>query len=99
MLTRRVVLKGAAAAALGRSVGAQGVGRPSYAYVGSFTTEARLARGDGIHVYRIDASTGTWTHTQHVSGLVNPSFVILSRDQRFLYSVHADESYATAFRV
>src|SRR5215831_11486593 len=46
-----------------------------FAYVGSFTTAQRKARGDGI----------------------NPSFLALSPDQRFLYSVHGDGDYATAF--
>jgi 6-phosphogluconolactonase len=41
-----------------------------YAYVGSFTTAQRKARGDGIHVYRADPATGAWTHLQHVGGLV-----------------------------
>ena len=70
-----------------------------FAYVGSFTTEKRKARGDGIHVYRVDPATGGWTHVQHVGDLVNPSFLALSRDQRFLYSAHGDETYATAFAV
>jgi 6-phosphogluconolactonase len=68
-----------------------------YAYVGSFTTAQRKARGDGIHVYRADPATGAWTHLQHVGGLVNPSYLALSHDQRVLYSVHGDEEYATAF--
>src|SRR6266851_192049 len=68
-----------------------------YAYVGSFTTAQRKARGDGIHVYRADPATGAWTHVQHIGDLVNPSYLALSRDQRFLYSVHGDEDYATAF--
>jgi 6-phosphogluconolactonase len=68
-----------------------------HAYVGSFTTAQRKAHGDGIHVYRADPSTGAWTHLQHVDGLVNPSYLALSHDQRFLYSVHGDEDYATAF--
>jgi 6-phosphogluconolactonase (cycloisomerase 2 family) len=68
-----------------------------FAYVGSFTTGKRQARGDGIHVYRVDAATGGWTHAQHVGGLTNPSYLALSPDQRFLYSVHGDEDYATAF--
>ena len=68
-----------------------------FAYVGSFTTAKRKARGDGIHVYRVDSETGAWTHVQHVGDLINPSYLALSPDQRFLYSVHGDEDYATAF--
>jgi len=69
----------------------------SFAYVGSFTTAQRKARGDGIHVYRVDPATGAWSHVQHIGDLVNPSYLALSGDQRFLYSVHGDEDYATAF--
>jgi 6-phosphogluconolactonase len=68
-----------------------------FAYVGSFTTAQRKARGDGIHVYRADPATGAWTHVQHAGDLVNPSYLALSHDQRVLYSVHGDEEYATAF--
>ncbi|PWT84382.1 MAG: hypothetical protein C5B56_15695 [Proteobacteria bacterium] len=68
-----------------------------FAYVGSFTSAQRKARGDGIHVYRVDPATGAWTHVQHVGDLVNPSYLALSRDQRMLYSVHGDNDYATAF--
>src|SRR5436190_1060686 len=68
-----------------------------FAYVGSFTTAKRKARGDGLHVYRVDPGTGAWTHVQHIGGLTNPSFLVLSPDRRFLYSVHGDEDYATAF--
>jgi 6-phosphogluconolactonase len=72
-------------------------GTSMFGYVGSFTTPERKARGDGIHVYRVDPSTGMWTHTQHLGDLINPSFLALSPDQRFLYSVHGDGDYATAF--
>jgi 6-phosphogluconolactonase (cycloisomerase 2 family) len=68
-----------------------------YAYVGSFTTALRKARGDGIHVYQVDPATGAWTHVQHIGDLVNPSYLALSRDLRFLYSVHGDGDYVTAF--
>ena len=69
----------------------------SFAYVGSFTSAQRKARGDGIHVYRVDPATGAWTHVQHIGDLVNPSYLALNGDQRFLYSVHGDGDYATAF--
>src|SRR5262249_55058587 len=44
-----------------------------------------------------DPATGAWTHVQHIGDLVNPSYLALSGDQRFLYSVHGDEAHATAF--
>src|SRR5262245_66330966 len=61
-----------------------------FAYVGSFTTAQRKARGDGIHVYRVDADTGMWKQVKHIGELNNASFLALSPDQRFLYSVHVD---------
>jgi 6-phosphogluconolactonase len=72
-------------------------GQSMFAYVGSFTTALRKARGDGIHVYRADPATGAWTHVQHVGDLVNPSYLALSHDQRVLYTVHGDADFATAF--
>lgn len=100
--TRRTMLEcGAAifAAPLARPARAQQSQSPLFAYVGSFTTAQRYARGDGIHVYRVDPATAAWTHVQHVGNLVNPSMLVLRRDQRYLYSVHGDETYATAFSV
>lgn len=93
--TRRTMLAGALAAPLA----AQSRRGSLYAYVGCYTTAQRSARGDGIHVYRIDLETGRWTHIQRVGDLVNPSFLVMAADQRHLYSVHGDESYATAFSV
>jgi 6-phosphogluconolactonase (cycloisomerase 2 family) len=70
-----------------------------FAYVGCFTTAQRNARGDGIHGYRVNAESGAFSPIQRVDNLVNPSFLILSADQRFLYSSHGDENYASAFAV
>ena len=94
-LTRRALVGGLLAAPLFP----QSVRGTLYAYVGCYTTAQRSARGDGIHVYRIDPRTGAWTHVQHVGDLVNPSFLVMAADQRHLYSVHGDETYATAFSV
>jgi 6-phosphogluconolactonase (cycloisomerase 2 family) len=98
--TRRTLLRGGAAVRMARLAAqpnrAAGV---VYAYVGCYTTARRYARGDGIHVYRVDSGTGAWTHAQHMGDLVNPSFLVLRRDQRYLYAVHGDESYATSFAV
>ena len=98
--TRRDLLKGGAALGIARLAAQPGRAAGAlYAYVGCYTTARRYARGDGIHVYRVDPGTGAWTHVQHVGNLVNPSFLVLRRDQRYLYAVHGDESYATSFAV
>jgi len=92
--TRRdVLLAGLSAATTLRAA------KASYAYVGCYTTAQRHGHGDGIHAYRMDPETGSWTHIQRLGDLVNPSFLIPSRDCRFLYSVHGDEQYATSFAV
>jgi 6-phosphogluconolactonase (cycloisomerase 2 family) len=72
---------------------------PLFAYVGTFTSAQRKARGEGIGVFRVDAATGAWTHVQTLGEQVNPSFLHLSRDQRFLYAVHGDGEYATSYAV
>ena len=93
-MTRRTILKSGLALATPLRAA-----HSAYAYVGCYTTAERHGRGDGIHVYRMDPETGAWTHIQRLGGLVNPSFIILSHDQRFLYSAHGDETYATSFAV
>ncbi len=93
--TRRGFVSAGMAAALTAAAPAQ----PAFAYVGCYTTAKRYARGDGIHVFRVDPLTGTWSHIQRVDSLVNPSLLVLSRDRKFLYSAHGDEGYASAFAV
>jgi len=48
-----------------------------FAYVGSFTSETRHAHGEGLAVYRIDATSGRWTRVQVLAREVNPSFLAL----------------------
>src|SRR5882762_7503312 len=94
-ISRRTMLGSSAAALALANPG----GQRTFAYTGCYTTKERKARGDGIHAYRVDQDTGEWTHIQHVGALVNPSFLVVSRDGRFLYSMHGDETYASAFSV
>src|SRR5262245_38260432 len=70
-----------------------------FAYVGARTTRERNARGDGLNVFRVDASNGAWAHVQLVGDLVNPSFLAFDRTQNFLYTVHGDASDITGFAI
>jgi 6-phosphogluconolactonase len=72
---------------------------PRFAYVGCRTTRERNARGEGIQVYRVNSTDGEWTHVQVLRDLVNPSFLALDRNQRFLFSVHGDGSDVSAFLI
>ena len=80
-----------------REMAEGGVDGAHYAYVGCYSTLDRDGNGDGINVYRMDPVSGGWSHVQLVAGLENPSFLALDGSQRFLYSVHGDRTYATAF--
>jgi 6-phosphogluconolactonase len=72
---------------------------PLFAYVGCYTTEKRNGHGKGIGVFHVDPATATWTPVQLVDGLVNPSFLCFDREQKFLYSVHGDMDYVSAFSI
>lgn len=70
-----------------------------YAYVGSRTTRERNARGNGISIFKVDSGKGALEPVDIVRNLVNPSFLALSTNGEFLYTVHGDESDASAFKV
>lgn len=70
-----------------------------YAYVGSRTTKERNARGEGVSVFRVDQEQGSLDLVEVKKDLINPSFLVLSKDGNFLYTVHGDESDVSAFAV
>lgn len=74
-------------------------GKNMYAYVGSRTTRERNARGDGISVFKVDPGNGDLEMVELVKDLVNPSFLSLSANGKFLYAVHGDLSDISAFSV
>lgn len=71
----------------------------NYAYVGCRTTKERNARGLGIQVYKVDENGGEWQHIQTVTDLINPSYLVIDRNQQYLYSVHGDFSEISAFKI
>ncbi len=92
----------AAAAATGSlwsgAASAQETG-PLFAYVGCYTTEKRGGNGKGISVFRVDTATAKWTPVQLVDDVVNPSFLCFDQEQKFLYAVHGDMDYVSAYAV
>ena len=50
--------------------------------VGTYTA----GNSEGIYVYRFDTKTGAATRVS-VAQTVNPSFLVVSRDRRFVYAV------------
>ena len=70
-----------------------------FAYVGSFTTALREARGEGIGVFRFDPATGAFTHLQTLPAGENPSFLLRSADGRVLWAVHGDAGTASSYAI
>jgi 6-phosphogluconolactonase len=75
-----------------------GADQSCYAFVGSFTTAERKARGDGIHLFKIGAD-GSFTHVRHAAKLDNPSFLIIDQARNILYAAHGDRDFASAFAI
>jgi 6-phosphogluconolactonase (cycloisomerase 2 family) len=63
--------------------------KPTFAYVGCFTTARRKAHGKGVAIFRI-APDGRWHAVETCDAIPNPSYIALDRAQRFLYSAHGD---------
>lgn len=68
------------------------------AYVGCRTTVERNARGMGIEVFDIGLD-GQWTHRLRVAAAANPSYLILSADDRSLHCVHGDGQTISSYAV
>ena len=71
---------------------------PAFMYVGSFTSAAR-GHGEGVSVYRRNRESGTWVQIQVLKDLADPSFLIVDRQGRCLYSAHGDGTQATAYQI
>jgi len=58
-------------------------------YVGTYTQQLLHVHGqaEGILVYHLDRGTGALEYVSTASGVVNPSFVTVTPDHRYLYAV------------
>jgi 6-phosphogluconolactonase (cycloisomerase 2 family) len=77
----------------------EGQPQPRFAYVGSFTSEARKARGEGISAYRIDPATGRWARVQALNREVNPGYLAVDPRRPVLYAVHSEANQVSAFAI
>jgi 6-phosphogluconolactonase (cycloisomerase 2 family) len=83
-----------------RAASSQGAqGGPRFVYVGSFTSEMRHARGEGLSAYRIDPASGRWARVQLLGREVNPAYLAVDPKRPFLYSVHPEANQVSAFSI
>ncbi len=54
--------------------------------VGTYTTKG----SDGIYVYRFNTQTGDFEHINNTKGISNPSFLSISPNKKFVYSVNEE---------
>ncbi len=62
-------------------------GQDSYLYIGTYTRKT----SEGIYVYQFNASTGDLKLINIAKDIVNPSFLAISTDQRFLFSLDGNK--------
>ena len=55
-----------------------------FVYIGTYTKTS----SEGIYVYRLDPSTGALEYSSKAAGQVEPSFLAIDPDQRYLYAVN-----------
>ena len=98
--TRREFLGTAAAAVVAAAgTGQTASGAPRFAYLGTFTSEARKARGEGLSAYRIDPESGRWLRVHLLNREVNPSYLAVDPKRPLLYAVHSEANQVSAFSI
>jgi 6-phosphogluconolactonase (cycloisomerase 2 family) len=77
---------------------ADAAGAPTFMYVGSFTGKDR-GHGEGISVYHRRRESDPWTLVQLLKEVADPSFLIIDRAGRHLYSAQGDGTQVTSYRI
>jgi 6-phosphogluconolactonase (cycloisomerase 2 family) len=71
---------------------------PTFMYVGSFTGKDR-GHGEGLSVFHRQRESDRWTLVQRLNDLADPSFLIIDRAGRRLYSAHGDGTQVTSYQI
>jgi len=70
----------------------------AWVYVGTYTGRAAHIKSqmqsEGIYVYQLNLITGELTHTSTLTGLINPSYLAIEPQKRYLYAVSETEEMA-----
>jgi 6-phosphogluconolactonase (cycloisomerase 2 family) len=80
------------------AVRAAAAASPAFMYVGSFTSRGR-GHGEGLSVYRLNRESDQWALIQVLKDVADPSFLIVDRQGRCLYSAQGDGTQATAYQI
>jgi len=72
---------------------------PRFAYLGTFTSEVRNARGEGLSAYHIDPESRRWARVQLLNREVNPSYLAVDPKRPVLYAVHSEANHVSAFSI
>ena len=72
---------------------------PRFAYVGTFNSAKRKARGEGLLAYRIDPASGRWGRVQALGREVNPSYLAIDPKRPVLYAVHSEANQVSSFSI
>ena len=98
-VSRRTFLTAAGFSGLGLALSRRGLShgpflrnRELFVYIGTYTT----GKSEGIYLYRLDLSSGELKLAGTTHHVVNPSFLALSRDRRYLYAVNEVDEFAGA---
>jgi 6-phosphogluconolactonase len=66
-------------------IGLNGKAQQEYnLFIGTYT---KPGKSEGIYVYRFNAANGEFEYKSLVKGIVNPSFLAVSKDNNFVYSI------------
>lgn len=70
-----------------------------FAYVGAYTTAPFKGHGEGLSVFQLDPTGQEWRLVQVVKEMIDPSFLALDGQNRFLYCVHESLAEISAFSI
>lgn len=70
-----------------------GTSRNPIVYIGTYT-EHEGSQSKGIHIYQFDLPTGELTFRNEAIGILNPSYLEIHPEKRFLYAINEVQSFA-----